>query len=74
MEYNDYMKMPFGRLFDTVFTPAGEMKPCGREACRAMIERLEIQYGRPGIYGDEVYGKLNLPDAFTAAQKMLQQL
>lgn len=71
MEYNDYMNMPFCDLFSIVFTPDGEVKVCGREACQAMIKRLEAIYGDTGAYGDKETGKLNLPYAYKAAKNAI---
>lgn len=68
MGYSDYMKMPFDELFHLVFTDSGCVKACGRDACQAMIERLEKAYGQKGTFGDAEHGNLTLPYAFTVAK------
>lgn len=69
MKCDGYIKMPFGELFHTVFTDSGQVNPCGRDACQAMIERLEAS--GTGIFGNAEHGFLKLPDAFEAAKKLL---
>lgn len=72
MGYMDYVNMPFHELFYTIFTSNGEMKACGRDACKALIKRLERCYGKYGLYGNIVIGKLNLPEAYTAAKQLME--
>lgn len=69
MTYIDYMDMPFDELFHIVFTNSGEVKSCGREACSALIERLNAIY--PGSFDDLEHGFLKLPDAFEVAKQLL---
>lgn len=73
MEYIDYIKLPFQELFYTVFTKDGHMKLCGRNACKALIKRLELHYDDPGSYGDIKLGRLKLPDAYLAGKQMLRE-
>lgn len=68
MGYSDYVEMPFEQLFHIVFSEAGRVKVCGRDACRAMIERLETIYDKPGAFGNAENGQLNVPDAYIAAK------
>lgn len=63
MTYNDYMIMPIADLYHTIFDEFGQVKPCGRDACQALIERLEDAYGTKGEFGDAKTGKLFVPVA-----------
>lgn len=77
MTYNDCMNMSFKELFHAVFTDSGQVKPCGRGACSALIERLNVMYlaafgiSYVSLFGDAEHGFLKLPDAFEIAKQFL---
>lgn len=61
----DYMTMPFDELADLVFTNDGHVKACGRDACKALITRLEEMHGLPAKkFGNVETGILNVEQAF----------
>ena len=64
----NYNEMPFEELFHLVFADSGRVNACGRDACSAMIKRLEDVYEQPGEFGDVEHGRLKIPEAFNAAK------
>lgn len=66
-----YNTMPFTDLFHEIFDCDGHIKPCGREACQVLIERLESVYGETGTFGNRKTGFLNMSYAYDAAKYLL---
>ena len=47
------------KLLDQVFTPSGDVKTCGREACKQLIAQASSAY--PGIdFGNPDTGMMNV--------------
>jgi hypothetical protein len=57
--------MDMAKLYERVFDNEGNIKACGREACKELILACEAKTGEVGKYGDSETGWMN-PDAIKA--------
>lgn len=55
----DYRELSIKELFGVVYNDDGSVKPCGREACKALILRFEELFGG-GDFGNAETGQMNI--------------
>lgn len=67
---NRYMDMSFDVLMHIVFEPDGAVKPCDKDAARALITRLENHYHMSG-FGNRDTGCINELEAYLAGTLVL---
>ena len=60
----NYMKesytAEFNTLYNKVFTPDGDIKPCGREMCKNLISLCDIITDTKDKYGDKEKGFMDV--------------
>lgn len=63
--------LTFAECYFSVFSPiSGEIKVCGRDACKRLMAACEAQSKEHGPYGDPSTGYLNIANVQALAQEM----